>query len=62
MTKWEYKVLSFSQPYNNYATNLENTLNQLGAEGWETMGVGGSGSGGSHELQQMTIVLKRKID
>ncbi|MED5350071.1 MAG: DUF4177 domain-containing protein [Candidatus Thermoplasmatota archaeon] len=62
MTKWEYKVLSFSYVYNNFATNLEHTLNQLGAEGWETMGVGGSGSGGNNDAQQMTIVLKRKID
>jgi hypothetical protein len=36
-TAWEYKTVSFSNPYVDKESL--NTLNELGAQGWELVGV-----------------------
>ena len=70
MDKWEYKVLDW--PTENKKT-LEQILNGLGKQGWETMGIGGFGWGWgwgnsegykSQETNQamgFKIILKRKL-
>jgi hypothetical protein len=67
MDKWEYKVLDW--PDRNEKKSLEQILNDLGKQGWETMGVGGWGWGwGNSEgykeqetAMGYTIILKRKL-
>ena len=66
MTKWEYKVLDankYCSSWNVDCESLEKVLNELGSDGWETMGVGGAGAGsngGSQYIYSM-IILKREI-
>ena len=67
MDKWEYKVLEW--PDRTEENSLEQILNDLGKQGWETMGIGGWGWGwGNSEGYKdhgtaigYTIILKRKL-
>ena len=64
MAKWEYKVLNVNRYYDRVldCELLEKTLNVLGSNGWETMGVGGAGAGsnGGDKFFYSTIILKRE--
>ena len=65
MAKWEYKVLNINRYFQNWnidCEGLEKVLNELGSDGWETMGVGGAGAGsnGGDRFFYSTIILKRE--
>ena len=63
MDKWQYKVLDW--PTSGEKRTLEEVLNSLGKQGWETMGVGGWGWGNSEGYKEHSvgfkIILKKKL-
>ena len=58
MDKWEYKVINWPQQNKN----LQSILNELGLDGWETMGVGGWGYSEGNTEKGFMIIMKRKLD
>ena len=57
MDQWEYKVIYWAQ----HNKNLQSILNELGLEGWETMGVGGWGNSEGYKENGFMIIMKRKL-
>ncbi len=57
MKKWEYKLINAdSSPESRWENDLEKTINKLGADGWEAVGIITRGSSNSSTY----VVLKRE--
>lgn len=65
MTKWEYKTIkidaSAKSLFGNKGLNMDQQLNELGADGWELVNLVGTASGGGLSAGAQAV-FKRSVN